>query len=140
MLLILLSVIYFVAFVAIIYFTLRVLGPHVVPFIKESKEWEPSISFYTGILTRKPNQYVSMLEKVTLKQKVIDNAKQIYIIADILDGKIHNIRNALRLMPTVFFSFILITILSITISLNLFNWLIHSASSNSLAMRESWAF
>lgn len=118
---ILLSITYFTLFVAIICFSLRVLGPHVVPFREESKEWAPSISFYTGILSQKPNEYVSTIEEVTLKEKVRDNAKQIYIIAEILDYKIHNMNNALRLMPTVFFCFVLITILSLIISFNLLN-------------------
>jgi len=112
---------YFAVFLAIIYFTLRVLGPHVVPLGEESKQWEPSISFYEGILEEKPDEYVNMIERATLKDKVKDNARQIYIIAEILKHKTDNMNKALRLMPITFFSFVLMIILGAIISLNLFN-------------------
>ena len=118
---IILSIAYFAVLLLIIYFALRVLGPHEKPLEEIPKHWKLSISFYEGILKKKPDDYVNVIERVTLEEKVIDNARQIYIIAKILDHKIRNMKKASKLMRITVFSFVLMTILGAIISLNLFN-------------------
>jgi len=114
---VLLLIVYFLVFMFVIFYALRVLGPHVTPLRKDLDQWEPSISFYQGILSRKPEEYVSVVNTVTAEQKVLDNARQAYIVADILNYKVINMKKALEWMPVMFFSFTFILILGIMIFL-----------------------
>jgi hypothetical protein len=115
---VLLLIVYFLVFMFIIFYALRVLGPHVTSRRDDLKPWElSSISFYTGILNRKPDKYVSIINSVTAEQKILDNAREAYIVADDLSYKVVNMKEALKWMPLMFFSFTLILILGIIISL-----------------------
>jgi hypothetical protein len=98
-----------------VYYVLRVSGPHIKPVRGHPKEWDDSVSFYGGILKMKPEQYEARMKKITTEDMVSENIRQIYILSGILDYKIVNLKKATKWLPVVFVLVVTIIFFGFTI-------------------------
>ena len=84
------------------FYVLRVVGPHAKPVQENPEEWDSSVSFYGGILKVRPAEYEEKMNKITMNEMFSENVRQSYILAGIIDYKITNLKKAMKWLPAVF--------------------------------------
>lgn len=103
---------YFAVLVLTVIFAMKVYGPHEKPKTPIPTNWGPSISFYADILKSDATTYAAKMQNVKWDEVIIDNSRQIFILAGILRHKNHNLRNAFACLPVLFSLIVLLGVFS----------------------------